>query len=189
VYLSAAQFVDGAHSLALRLSVPLTTISAAVRQSLQALDPGVFIVRSQPFSDFAAGPLARPRFVSFLGNIFGAIALLLATVGLYGVMSVFVRQSRREIGVRIALGANVRDVRRLVAGEAIRLAGLGIALGVAGAVATGRLFKGLLFGVEPMDPLTLTAAITVLCVAAAVACYVPLRSATTIDPVRLLRAD
>lgn len=189
VYLSAAQFVDGAQSLALRLSLPLPTIAAAVRQSVQALDPGVFIVRSQPFSDFAAGPLARPRFVSFLGNIFGAIALLLATVGLYGVMSVFVRQSRREIGVRIALGANARHVRRLVAGEAIRLAGFGIALGLAGAVATSRLFKGLLFGVEPMDPLTLTAAITILCVAAAVACYVPLRSATTIDPVRLLRAD
>jgi len=189
VYLSAAQFVDGADSLALRLSVPLATIAAAVREGVQALDPGVFIVRSQRFSDFAAGPLARPRLVSFLGNIFGATALLLATVGLYGVMSVFVRQSRREIGVRIALGANAGHVRRLVAGEATRMAGIGIALGLAGAVATGRLFKGLLFGVEPIDPLTLTAATALLCVAAAVACYVPLRSATTIDPVRLLRAD
>ena len=123
VYLSAEQFLDGADSLALRLSVPLATVAPAVRQRVRALDPGVFVVRAQAFSDFAAGPLARPRFVSFLGNIFGATALLLATVGLYGVMSVFVRQSRREIGVRIALGANARHVRRLVAGEATRLAG------------------------------------------------------------------
>jgi predicted permease len=189
VYLSAEQFVDGADSLALRLSVPLATVASAVRERVQALDPGVFVVRSRTFSEFAAGPLARPRFVSFLGTIFGATALLLAAVGLYGVMSVFVRQSRREIGVRIALGANARHVRRLVIGEATRLAGLGVILGLAGALATGRLFKGLLFGVEPIDPLTLAAAIAVLGIAAIVACYVPLRNATRIDPVRLLRAD
>ena len=189
MYLSAEQFLDGADSLALRLSVPLATAAPAVRQRVRALDPGVFVVRAQAFSDFAAGPLARPRFVSVLGNIFGATALLLATVGLYGVMSVFVRQSRREIGVRIALGANARHVRRLVAVEATRLAGVGVVLGLAGALATGRLFKGLLFGVQPIDPLTLAAAIGVLGAAAVVACYVPLRNATRIDPVTLLRAD
>jgi putative ABC transport system permease protein len=189
LYLSAAQFVDGADTLALRLSVPLASIAPAVRQSVQTIDRGVFIVRAQAFSQFAAGPLSRPRFVSFLGNIFGVTALLLATVGLYGVMSVFVRQSRREIGVRIALGASAVHVRSLVAGEAARLAGVGIVMGLAGAIATGQLVKGLLFGVPPIDAVTLGGSIAVLCLAAAAACYVPLRTATAIDPVTLLRAD
>jgi predicted permease len=189
VYLSAAQFVDSADTLALRLSAPLASVAPAVRQSVQAIDRGVFIVRAQAFSQIAAGPLSRPRFVSFLGNIFSVTALLLATVGLYGVMSVFVRQSRREIGVRIALGASAVHVRSLVAGEAIKLAGIGIVMGLAGAIATGQLVESLLFGVAPLDPLTFGASIVVLCLAAAAACYVPLRTATAIDPATLLRAD
>jgi predicted permease len=189
VYLPAAQFVDGANSLALRLAGPLTAITGELRRRVAELDGEVFVVRAQPFADLAARPLARPRFVSLLANIFGATALLLAMVGLYGVMAVFVRQSTREIGVRVALGATAGHVRGLVAGEAARLAGLGVVLGLAGALGTGRLLAGLLFGVAPLDPLAMGAAITLLTAAAAAACYIPLRHAIRIDPAILLRAE
>jgi putative ABC transport system permease protein len=187
VYLPAAQFLDGATSLALRLSVPLSTVTGPLRSDVRALNPSVFVLRAQSFDDYLAGPLARPRVIALLGNVFGIIALLLAAVGLYGVLAAFVRQSTREIGVRIALGATASHIRRLVLGEAARLAAVGVALGLAGAVATGRLLQGMLFGIDAMDPLTLAAAVAVLLLTALVACWFPLRRATRIDPVTLLR--
>lgn len=187
VYLPAAQFLDGATSLAIRLSVPLSAITAQLQSDVRALDPSVFVLRAQSFDDYLAGPLARPRVMALLGNVFGTVALVLAAVGLYGVLAAFVRQSTREIGVRIALGATANHVRALVLGEAARLATIGVALGLAGAMATGRLLQGLLFGIDAMDPLTLAGAVAVLLVTALAACWFPVRRATRIDPVTLLR--
>ncbi len=187
VYLPAAQFVDGANSLALRLSVPTSTIVGALRQSVRDIDPAVSILRAESFSQYVARPLARPRFVSFLANIFAGIALLLATVGLYGVMAAFVRQSTREIGVRVALGATARHVRSLVFGEASLLAGIGVALGLAGALAARPLLEGAIFGVRPAEAGTLAAAIFIMLLAIIAACYLPIRRATRVDAVTLLR--
>lgn len=189
VYLPAAQFVDGANSLALRVSVPVTTIAGALRGLVRELDASAFIIRTQSFADSVARPLARPRFVAFLANIFGSIALLLAAIGLYGVLAAFVRQSTREFGVRMALGATARHLRTLVVGEAARLAGIGVVLGLAGALATGRLIGSMLFGVEPIDPFTIAVAVVILALTTAAACYFPVRRAARIDPVTLLRGD
>jgi ABC-type antimicrobial peptide transport system permease subunit len=104
-------------------------------------------------------------------------------------MAAFVRQRTREIGVRIALGATARDLRRLVLGEAIAVAGSGALIGLLGAVATSGLFRSMLFGVQPVDPLTLAGATAILTATAAMACYLPMRTATRVDPVSLLRAD
>lgn len=189
VYLPAAQFVDGANSLALRVSVPVTTIADALRGLVRELDASAFVIRTQSFADSVARPLARPRFVAFLANIFGSIALLLAAIGLYGVLAAFVRQSTREFGVRMALGATARHLRTLVVGEAARLAGIGVVLGLAGALATGRLIGSMLFGVQPIDPFTIAVAVVILALTTAAACYFPVRRAARIDPVALLRGD
>jgi putative ABC transport system permease protein len=189
LYVAAVQFVDGANSLAIRTAAPMEAIAGAVRDRVREADPGVMVTRMDPFSAYLARPLARPRFIAWLGNIFGVIALLLAAIGLYGVMTTFVRQHTREIGVRVALGATARDLRRLVLGEAVRIAGIGALFGLLGAVATSGLLRGLLFGVAPADPVTLALATLILMAAAAVACYRPVRSATRVDPVSLLRAD
>jgi putative ABC transport system permease protein len=189
LYVAAAQFVDGAGSLAIRTRVPVEAIAGAVRDRVRHADPDVMVTRMDPFSTYLARPLARPRFVAWLSNIFGAIALLLAAIGLYGVMAAFVRQRTREIGVRVALGATARDLRRLVLGEAARIAGAGALIGLLGALGTSGLLRGLLFGVEPIDPVTLVGATVVLIATAAIACYLPVRRATRVDAVALLRAD
>jgi putative ABC transport system permease protein len=189
LYVAAAQFVDGAASLAIRTTASVEAIAGAVRERVRNADPDVIVTRVDPFSTYLARPLAHPRFVAWLSNIFGGIALLLAAIGLYGVMAAFVRQRTREIGVRIALGATARDLRRLVLGEALRVAGIGALLGLGGAIATGGLLQGMLFGVQPADPVTLVAATIILTAAAALACYLPVRRATRIDAVALLRAD
>jgi putative ABC transport system permease protein len=187
VYLPAAQFVDGATTLAVRSSVPLASIAGALRDRVRELDRSVFVIRTQSFDDYVAGPLARPRLLAVLANVFGTVALILAAVGLYGVLAAFVRQSTREIGVRIALGARARHVRALVLGEAVRLAAIGFALGLAGAFASSRVLSGLLFGVAPMDPSTLAAAAAILILTIFAACYFPIRRAVRIDPGALLR--
>jgi predicted permease len=187
LYLPAAQFVDGATSLAVRSSLPLPAIAGPLRDRVRELDRNVFVLRTQSFDGYVARPLARPRLLAVLANIFAAVALLLATVGLYGVLAAFVRQSTREIGVRMALGARARHVRALVLGEAIRLAAIGFALGLAGAFASGRVLRGMLFGVAPMDPSTLAAAAAILVFTIVAACYFPIRRAARIDPGILLR--
>jgi predicted lysophospholipase L1 biosynthesis ABC-type transport system permease subunit len=187
--LAAAQFVDGATRLALRLSRPLSAVAGLLRARVQELDADVHVVRIQPFADYVARPLARPRFVASLATAFGAVGLLLAAVGLYGVLAAFVRHSTREIGLRISLGATAKHVGALVVGEASRLIIAGALIGLAGAVAGGRMLRGMLFEVAPYDVLTLLVSIGVIAVAALAACYFPLRRAMRVDPVILLRSD
>src|SRR6185295_2811707 len=129
------------------------------RERLQSIDPDVRVIRVASFDEMLARPLAEPRFTSFLLALFAATALLLSTIGLYAVMSAFVRQREREIAVRLALGATVRAVRRFVLIEVGRLAGVGVALGLAGTMVAARVLRGILFEVHPLDPLTLIAAI------------------------------
>jgi putative ABC transport system permease protein len=189
LYVAAPQFIDGGTNLAVRTTAMLDLFAGAVRESVRRIDPDVHVLSTQPYSTFLAAPLARPRFVAWLNNIFGVIALLLGAVGLYSVMAAFVRQGRREIGVRVALGASVREVRRLVLAEAGFLAGLGVLLGLTAAAATSGLLRDLVFGVQPLDPASLSSAVIVLALACGAACYFPLRRAARVDPIELLRAE
>ena len=146
-------------------------------------------MRVGPFTEMLNRPLARPRFNAFLLGVFGVSALLLATVGLYGVMAAYVRQRDREIALRLALGATASRIRRFVLAETVRLAGLGAAIGVAGAAVATRLLRGMLFEVDPLDPPTMIGAALMLMVASALASYLPVRRATRVDAMATLRNE
>jgi putative ABC transport system permease protein len=189
LYVPASQFIAGARLLVLRTSLSPPAVADLVRARARAVAPGLEVTRAAPFSQVLAEPLARPRFNSFLIGLFGVASLLLATIGLYAVMGTFVRQRHPEIGVRIALGASPADVRRLVVGEGLRLAAAGAAVGLLGAAAAARVLRGLLFGVAPLDPLSLVGAAVLLVGVSALASCLPARRAARVDPVSVLRSE
>ena len=189
LYVPAAQFIAAAEMLVLRTASPPAVVAGLVRERVRAIDPDVQVAQVAPFRDLLHGPLARPRFNAFLIGVFGVAALLLAAIGLYAVIAASVRQRYTEIGVRVALGATVSDVRGLVLGEGLRLAGLGAAIGVAGAAAATRLLRGLLFEVHPLDPASMLGAALLLIGVSALASYLPARRATHVNPIALLRTD
>jgi predicted permease len=188
LYLPAEQFLVAAQMLVLRTASPLPLVAGLAREGVRAVDPDVQVMRVAPFSELLAEPLARPRFNAFVLGVFGVAALLLAAVGLYAVMAAYVRQRYPEIGIRVALGATASDVRRFVLGEGLRLAGLGVALGAASAVVANRLLRGLLFDVDPLDPVSIVAAMLLLVGVSALASFVPARRAVDLDPIATLRA-
>lgn len=132
--------------------------------------------------------LATRRFVLVLIGVFGAAALALASLGVYSVISYLVAQRRREIGVRIALGAHPEAVRRMVVREGVVLAGIGVAIGAAGALAASRYVQAMLYGVQPTDPASFVGVAVVLILVAAVASWLPARRAAAIPPAEVLRA-
>jgi len=139
--------------------------------------------------DVVTESVASPRFRTTLVAIFAAVGLLLAAIGIYGVTSYAVTERTHEIGVRAALGADQRDVLRLVLGETVALAAAGVGGGLAGAAATTRLIRALLFRVEPTDPVTFAAISAVLVATALLASYIPARRATRVDPMVALRYE
>jgi putative ABC transport system permease protein len=139
--------------------------------------------------DFVSADLARPRFTMLLLGAFAGTALLLAALGLYGVIAFWVTQRTREIGVRVALGAQYRDVLRLVLLHGLSLSTAGIAIGVAVTLGLGRVLSSLLYGVAPTDLMTLVLSSLVLGGVAMAAAYLPARRAARVDPIVALRAD
>ena len=174
---------------AIRSSVPLASLLPALRRELQAVDPRLALWQANTMDDLLGGPLAAPRISAFLMSAFGLVALLLASIGLYGLMAAGVREQTREIGIRAALGATSLRLRRDVLLAALRISVIGAAIGVAGALATLRLLGSLLFQVSPSDPIALGVAVTLLLAVTLLAAYVPARRATRIDPVRALQAE
>ena len=136
-----------------------------------------------------AESIARQRFSMLLLGIFAAVAMTLAAVGIYGVMSYSVTQRRNEIGIRIALGAQKMDVLKITVGSGLKLVGLGIALGLVGAFLLTRLMTTLLFGITATDPLTFLSISAVLLSVAILASYIPARRATKVDPLTALRYE
>jgi ABC-type antimicrobial peptide transport system permease subunit len=189
LYLPAAQFQMTATMMVLRTTASLELVTSIAHAEVQALDPAIQVMRVAPFTEMLARPLARPRFNAFLLGMFAVASLLLSTVGLYAVMAAHVRQRDREIAIRLSLGATTMRIRSLVLTEAVRLAGAGAAMGVAGALAASPLIRSLLYGVDPLDPMTISGAALLLVAAAALASYLPLRRAIRVDPVAILRGQ
>ena len=189
LYLPAAQFQMTATMIVLRTAAPLEMVASVARAQVQALDASVRVMRVAPFAEMLERPLARPRFNAFVLSVFAMAALLLATVGLYAVVTAHVRQRDREIAIRLALGATGMRIRRLILTETVRLAGWGALIGVAGSLGATPLIRSLLFGVDPLDAATIVGAVLLLLGASALASYVPLRRATRVEPVAVLRTQ
>jgi putative ABC transport system permease protein len=162
---------------------------AELRAAVAAVDPDQPIGPLRPLADWVAESIARQRLAMLLFVVFSIAALSLAALGVYGVMAYTVTQRTAELGIRIALGARSRDVVRLVLGRGGRLVAIGLVAGLLGALALTRFLTSLLFGISVTDPLTLAAIAALLSVVAAVACLLPARRATKVDPMTALRAE
>jgi putative ABC transport system permease protein len=162
-------------------------IAAAIREEIRKVDQDLAVAGMRPLGDVVAGSIGQRSFLAMLLSIFAGIALLLAAGGIYGVISYTVNQSIRDIGVRVALGANRRTVVRHVLGDGLRLILPGVAAGMLGAFAATRLLSSYLFGVTPADSLTFAAVAAFLGVVGILACYIPAWRAASIDPMVALR--
>jgi putative ABC transport system permease protein len=167
---------------------PLSLLPA-VRRAVQSIDPQMPITNPSTFEQQMSESVALPKFRALLLGIFAVLAVALALVGLYGVMSYTVTEQTQEIGVRMALGAIPKDVYRLILGRGMTLVAVGIALGIVGALGMTRLLESFLFGVSPHDAWTLGSAVLAFVAIAALACLVPARRAAKLDPLIALRYE
>ena len=163
-------------------------LAATAREQLNAMDTDLPVTVTT-MDQLFANSLAGQRFNTSLLGVFAAVALLLAMIGVFGVINYSVAQRTHEIGIRIALGAQRRDVFKLVVGQGLLLALLGVVLGAAGAVALTRLIEGMLYGVSPTDGPTFVVVSLIVTMVAFLACYLPARRATRVDPLIALRYE
>jgi putative ABC transport system permease protein len=176
-------------ALVVRAAGDPISLGPAVRREVAALRRDVAVSQVLPLDGLARDMVAAPRAASRVLLLFAGLALFLAALGLYGVVSCLVSESTRELGVRLALGAQPASLVSLVLRRSLALGGLGLAVGIGAALAVGRLLEGILFGVSPRDPVTLAGVTLVLLLATAAAGYGPARRAGRLDPARVLRAD
>jgi putative ABC transport system permease protein len=182
-------FVPRDMTIAVRTAQSPASVTNAIREQVFAIDKDVPLYSIATMDELVSKSVAQPRLNLSLLVAFAAVALLLAAVGVYGVMAYAVTQRTQEFGIRMAMGATSADVLRQVFVEGGRLAGLGLALGVVAALGLTRLMSSMLFDVKPSDPLTLSVAAGVLVVVALAACYIPARRATRVDPLVALRYE
>jgi predicted permease len=189
LYLPHAQYPVSFMTLVARTSADPDAMIATIKKTVQGLDPEQVPTEAVTMEAVMVNSIQTRRFPMFLLGGFAMLALVLAAVGIYGVMSYVVSQRTREIGIRMALGARTGNVLRLIVGNALWLVVLGILLGGAGAFGLTRLMKSLLFGVVPTDVSTFIAVCGCLIVVAVLACYLPARRATKINPLLALRNE
>jgi predicted permease len=189
MYFPHAQFPARAMNVVVRSRIEAEALTGAVRQALRAVDPQLPMFRVRSMTARVDESLAQRRFLMVLLAIFASLALGLATIGTYGVLAYLVSQGRRELAIRMALGATTADVVQLVAGHGLAIAGAGVAAGLAGALAAARFLDAVLFDVRATDPLTFTAVALTLGVIALLASIVPAVRAARIDPARTLASE
>jgi putative ABC transport system permease protein len=174
---------------ALKTSMPADAMRRAIENAIARVDKDQPVGATLTMDELLSRTLARRRFGVTLLTAFGAIAVALAAVGLYGVLAFIVGERRREIGVRMALGAQPRDIIAELLGEGLRLAGFGVVAGIALALATGRLLNALLFGTSPTDAVTFLSASALIVTIAACASLIPAVRASRVDPLVALRDE
>ena len=174
-------------TLAIRTDGEPTALIPAIRQAMRDVGPYLPLGEIQTMQHVTAMALTQPRLTAMLLGLLAALALALASLGVYSTVSVLVTERAREIGIRVALGAERKSILRLVASEGALLAATGLGLGIAGALLLTRLLEGLLYGVGPLDPLTFAVVPAVLGVLTMLACLQPARRAMAVDPAVTLR--
>jgi putative ABC transport system permease protein len=190
IYIPHSQHADVfVPSLIVRSALPPEAVGASIRQRIAEYDPGLLVQRIRPMADVVSGALARPRFNLVLLASFAIVALALSGIGIYGVLAYLVSQRTREIGIRMALGARAADVLRLIIREGMSPVTAGAAVGLGTALLATRAIRSLLFGVTPLDPISFVAAPVVLTSVALLACYLPARRATRVDPLVALKDE
>ena len=188
VYLPHNQEPWNSASFVVRTTIPPQQAIGAIREQVRAIDAGL-PVTARLLDDVRVGTIAQQRFYALLVGLFGIVALALAVIGIYGVVSFATAERRTEIGVRLALGAQRGEILGLIIAQALPSIAAGVGLGVVGAFALSGLVETLLYGVEPVDPLTFGAAAALLAAVALAACWVPARRAARLDPVLALRSQ
>ena len=195
-YLALAQLPESLYSIfqnrarvVVRLDATPVATMDAIRHALTGVNSQMVIFGTQSMSDVISDSLAMKRFVMILLGVFASLALLLASIGIYGVISYVVGERTREIGIRMAMGAEARNVLLMVLGQAGKMVMLGVAAGLLCALALTRLMSTMLFGVSPTDPLTLAGVAIVLTLVSLLACWIPARRATRVDPLIALRYE
>jgi putative ABC transport system permease protein len=189
MYLPYQQSPWMAMTIVVRSNSAAQPVVSAVREKISKLDPDLPLAGILPMEKVVSASVAQSRLVTGLVGAFAGFALLLAAVGIYGVMAYSVSQRSHEMGIRMALGAAPRDIFRLVVGQGMRLVLAGIGLGFLASLGLTRLLSSLLFGTSANDPVTLAAVATILIAVALAACYIPARRATRVDPLIALRYE
>jgi len=186
---SPAEFLMEDITLVVRTALPPLSLVDSARHAVESVDPDLPVFEVATMEQLVYRSASAPRFNTVLLGVFAALALVLAAIGIYGVMSYAVTRRTHEIGVRMALGARARDVLGQVIAQGMRRALTGIVLGLAGALALTRFLSSLLYGVRPADPATFLAVSLLLLAVSLLACYIPARRAATVDPMIALRHE
>jgi putative ABC transport system permease protein len=189
LYFASLQDFWPAMSLIVRSTVEPESLSGSVRQVVNEIDKSVPVSSVKTMDHIVSESITQPRFNLFLLGLFSTVAMLLSAAGIYGVTSYSVTQRTHELGIRIALGAQVSDVLKMVLGQGMAVIGVGLIIGLAAAFALVHLLKSFLFGVGEKDPLTFVAITVGLLLVALFACYIPARRATKVDPLEALRYE
>jgi putative ABC transport system permease protein len=189
VFLAQVQLPGYFTYLIVRTAADPAQVTAAIRREVEQIDPYQPLTAIQPLEQYVSRALARPRLYGVLLGGFASLALLLAAIGLYGLMAYAVRRRTHEIGIRMALGAQPQAMLRAMLGEGARLAAVGLALGVVAAIALTRFVAALLYGVGTTDAVTYGAVAALLGATALLAAYIPARRAARVDPMVALRYE
>lgn len=189
IYLSNDQMERGHGVMVVRASGPMSPVLGQLRGAIRSEDPNVAIAQMSTMDELVERSLTQEKLMALLASFFGALALVLASIGLYGVLAYAVSRRTSEIGIRMALGASPGSVLRMVLGGSLRVVVVGLVIGLGAAVACGRLITAQLYGVEPTDALALGGAAALLIVIAMAASLIPSRRAAMLDPIRALREE
>jgi len=187
--LTQAPSANGGGTLLVRTRVAPLQLASAVRNAFHDVDPAIAVYGVEPLAETLSRSVSQRRFTTLLLGLFAAVALILSMVGIHGVLSFLVMQRTREIGIRMALGAEARSLVRLVLREGIVLIAAGLGLGLIGAFALNGFLRSLVFNITPADPVTYAIVFVSLAVVALLACYIPARRAAAVDPAAALRCD
>jgi putative ABC transport system permease protein len=188
LYMPSSTWVNGQQTFIIRGNVPVTTLLPQIRRTVSSIDPLLALSNVSTIEESLRGVLAMPHFTMLLLTLLGGTGLVLAVVGVYGVISYFVTQRTHEFGVRLALGASSNAVQWLVVRQGLLLAGVGMIVGCSLAFVAARMLQSLVFGITPHDPLTFVSVAALLAAVAIAASYLPARRATRIDPLEALRS-